>query len=299
MIARRTDSAYGRFLASTKAWDVMVSPCGGTECDQSQLDQIVKLPPVREASILSQFWVPVRLASGRTLSFEGESCTYAKGMVFVVGSADAGVLILGAIVVVLVVVAAAADAAWLVTRARTRSARKRLRRDLISGPGRLPPAAACGVRAFLRPGVGPDAVPVRSSLVGIAVGIATLVGTLTFAAGFDHLLATPRLSGWNWDTAYGFVGSDPTTANVPAQFLDALHDMEQIEGVKRIGYVTTSGDEGPPLVADAPNVAMISFSTGPRAVVPTVVEGHAPQRSDEVVLTAGLRDIVGVPVAER
>ena len=44
-------------------------------------------------------------------------------------------------------------------------------------------------------------MPVRSAIVGMAFGIAGVVGALTFGAGLDALVEDPARSGWNWTLA--------------------------------------------------------------------------------------------------
>ena len=91
------------------------------------------------------------------------------------------------------------------------SAESGRRRPAEAGPRRVsrvagglaeagaPPTAVTGVRMALEPGRGPTAVPTRSSLVGAGVAVAAVAAALTFAASLNHLVATPRLFGWNWD----------------------------------------------------------------------------------------------------
>ena len=57
------------------------------------------------------------------------------------------------------------------------------------------PPIAVGVRFALDPGHQRRALPVRSSLFGAAFGVVVVVAVLVFAAGLDHLIATPAASG--------------------------------------------------------------------------------------------------------
>ena len=57
--------------------------------------------------------------------------------------------------------------------------------------------AACGWHS--KPGRGDEAVPLRSAFAGAVLGIAGITAVLVFAASLADLVATPRLSGWNWD----------------------------------------------------------------------------------------------------
>ena len=50
-------------------------------------------------------------------------------------------------------------------------------------------------------GSGGTTVAVGSVLVATITAVGTLVVALTFGSSFRTLLDTPRLYGWNWDTA--------------------------------------------------------------------------------------------------
>ena len=63
----------------------------------------------------------------------------------------------------------------------------------------LQPPAGVGVSMALDPGRGRSVVPVRATLSALVVALATLAAAATFSASATHLLATPRLYGWNWD----------------------------------------------------------------------------------------------------
>src|SRR5207245_968959 len=77
-------------------------------------------------------------------------------------------------------------------------------------PG-LPAPVSTGMRLALEPGRGATEVPVRSSLMSVILAIVALAGALTFGAGLDHLLETPRAYGWNWDAHLTTSGENQTT----------------------------------------------------------------------------------------
>src|SRR5207237_10502572 len=83
----------------------------------------------------------------------------------------------------------------------------------VSAAAAPPPTLNVGVRMALEPGRGRTAVPVRGSLLAVIVAVAALVGTISFGASLDHLLATPRLYGWNWDA---HVTTDTDTGDADA-----------------------------------------------------------------------------------
>ena len=57
----------------------------------------------------------------------------------------------------------------------------------------LPAPAVTGVRFALEPGVGRNAVPVRSAILGAALAVIVVVATVTFSSSLDALVSHPRL----------------------------------------------------------------------------------------------------------
>src|SRR5262249_37809168 len=84
---------------------------------------------------------------------------------------------------------------------------------------RARPTTLAGAQMALEPGRGPSAVPVRSTLVGVAVGIGALIAALTFSASLSHLLDTPHLYGVTWDGELTNYGAGPDLPTVGAQVL--------------------------------------------------------------------------------
>jgi hypothetical protein len=80
---------------------------------------------------------------------------------------------------------------------RTRHARTR--GAALARLGSLPAPAAAGLRFAFEPGDGPTVVPVRSVMAGTTIAIAALTAALCFGASMTHLIAQPRLYGWDWD----------------------------------------------------------------------------------------------------
>ncbi len=117
---------------------------------------------------------------------------------------DVPVVLVGALGVFAVVVLLAVGPAWWYAR----SARLAGSDDDGTRPSRFaswlrssgaPLTAGTGVRMALEPGGGRTAVPVRTTIVGAALAIATVVAAFSFAASLDHLVTTPRLYGVTWD----------------------------------------------------------------------------------------------------
>ena len=196
----------------------------------------------------------------------------------------------GAAVVAVSCFVAGAGAAWIVARrARTRRAFRPKPSPLAvwTTRARLSPPAAYGVRLALEPGSAPGSAPVRSGLLGIVAALAVLAGSLTFTAGLDHLLVSPRLVGLNWDAMY-FVddfGPQDDPRERAAAVDDALERAAGIDGVASVGVATIFAQPEGPLVEDVPDLAFMSFGADPGAIGPTVTAGRAPRRDDEILLT--------------
>ncbi|MGH9243299.1 MAG: hypothetical protein ACRD29_03080 [Acidimicrobiales bacterium] len=123
--------------------------------------------------------------------------------------ADLSVLLLGAGLTVVLIVALSVWPVWRLARATgaaTAASEVETRPSrfgrLLAGAG-IPTAVAVGIRMALEPGRGRSAIPVHSTLGGVALGIAALTAALTFGASLDHLLDTPCLYGVTWDLEVG------------------------------------------------------------------------------------------------
>ena len=61
------------------------------------------------------------------------------------------------------------------------------------------PATVAGLRLALEPGRGRTAVPIRSTILSVAFGVAAVVGALVVGKSLIHLIATPELTGFTYD----------------------------------------------------------------------------------------------------
>jgi ABC-type lipoprotein release transport system permease subunit len=196
---------------------------------------------------------------------------------------DGFVLGVGAIAVALVVVLLVLWPAWRATRAAVAPGPTQTRtavtaRALADRGAPLP--VSTGVRMALEPGQGRSAVPVRSSLVGVTLGVITLVAALTFGASLGHLLATPRLYGQTWDVE--FTTYDDTMFTRGASLLER---DDRVDGVAlgnfRIGFDV-----------DGHAVDGLAVDRGQSDISPTILEGRGPRGPNEIVLgTRTLREI--------
>lgn len=210
----------------------------------------------------------------------------------------AGSLILAVASFVVVVVVARRVAAQTLTAARPPD-RPALATVLLGRLGARPPAVV-GARMALERGHGALAVPVRAGFTGIAVGVAALVGSLTFGADLEHLLNTPRLVGWNWDV--GFFGTDSESgdpdADPVAQAEELIRAARAIPGVERAGYATFFPPSDVPIIEALPDIWPLSFSSGPGSIAPTVTSGRAPAAPDEMLVTPWMLGKLGLEIGD-
>lgn len=138
----------------------------------------------------------------------------------------------------------------------------------------MPAAGVVGVRFALEPGRGRTSVPVRSALVGTALAVALLVGTLTFASGLHTLVSSPALYGWNWN----YILSPSASDDVPPQALKLLNHDPNVAawgGVSGYGSVEIESQNIPILLSN------------PRSkVAPPILSGHRLDANNQIVLGA-------------
>lgn len=203
-------------------------------------------------------------------------------------SADWLVLLLGAAAIVVLLVA---RSLW--PAGRLASVRGIAGRDEAAGAGRRPWLAGwlatagapvtmvAGVRLAAQPGRGRSAVPMRAALVGTTLSVLAVTAAFTFGANLLHLVDTPRLYGQTWDAAVDLQFS-------PMQPREAQHLWGRIPGVT--GW--TFGDHG--IVGiNGQLIPAIGLAPGRGPVMsPTLLAGHAPRTSREIVLgTSTLRGL--------
>lgn len=200
-------------------------------------------------------------------------------------------LTLGVAITVGVVVLLGVVPSWLTARA-TRGRGTTTRQSVASrlvGDGRLGTTASWGVRVALEPAGGQQPVPVRSGLSAAVIATAIIAGVVTFAAGLEHLRATPRLVGWNWDFA---AGGDDVDLQALAKFAADHPDVKR----SSLGTVFPSNIS----VGAGFDIEVIdlAFETGPNAVTPVVLAGRAPEGADELVLNADIAAKLGVKIGD-
>ena len=142
----------------------------------------------------------------------------------------------------------------------------------VSVAGALPVPAATGVRMALRPGRHGDTVPVRSAILGTLIGSGALVAAVVFGSSLRHLIVTPRLSGYQWDTTI-----------VVDQGSEALYHRLDLD--PDVEAWTRGGIWGVELPG-APRGKQIQSLNyeADRPIRPGIVDGRAPRSADEIAL---------------
>jgi hypothetical protein len=135
--------------------------------------------------------------------------------------------------------------------------------------GLRPVSAAVGVRLALQRGSGRTALPVASTVVTSAVGLAALTAALVFSGSLNHLLSTPQLYGASWDVLV-----QTTESGDPGQGVTAALPV-----VSRDPQVAAwaTGYSGVPLRLGGTEVQAIALNSGHGGTLePTIVRGRAP-----------------------
>lgn len=214
---------------------------------------------------------------------------------------DATAVGLGAAGLALIVVLLASIPAWRMARAdsgtRLGKDALRLRPSRVAGllaRAGAPASGVAGARLAFETGRGRTAVPVRSTVVGAAFGIAVLVAAMAFGQSLDHLVATPSLYGVGWDAFLTHYSDGPDMREAGGALLKA-------SGLRDV----TIGGNLPLEVGDR-QVLAIGVTRLRGTAGPPIVEGRAPRRADEIALTTktarridarpGQRITVRVPV---
>jgi hypothetical protein len=203
---------------------------------------------------------------------------------------DALVLVVGALAVAAGVVVLAAWPAWRVARSRPRAGTEPVpSRPALAGrmvAGGAPLAVSTGVRMALEPGRGRSAVPVRSGLAGVTLGIVTLVAAITFGASLAHLLATPDLYGQTWDVELTTYDDTFATGGI-----SIIENDDRVDGAA-IGNFRASFDVG------GRRVDGLILDTVKGGLSPTILEGRQPDGEDEIALGTRTLRSLGIDVGD-
>jgi ABC-type lipoprotein release transport system permease subunit len=142
--------------------------------------------------------------------------------------------------------------------------------------------AAAGIRMALEPGRGRTAVPVRTTILGAGLAIATVVAAGVFASSLHHLVSTPRLFGWNWDTRMSINAQDSNGQVEPSQ--NAREEVASLldsspRVVEKWGTVSLSD-----ITVDRNPMPAVGIDLKRGAALPTLVDGRLPRGPREIAL---------------
>jgi ABC-type lipoprotein release transport system permease subunit len=133
-----------------------------------------------------------------------------------------------------------------------------------------PPSLLIGVRNALERGRGRSRVPVVTALIGMVLAVAALAATSVFGSSLSNLVATPRLSGSNWQV---------DLQNLPTKQLNAMtHTLKQDPKVTRVTYENLGkfvNINGVPV----PSV-LVRVAKGP--MVFSLIDGRHPRSAHEI-----------------
>lgn len=206
---------------------------------------------------------------------------------------DTMALALGALATGIVVVALSAWPAWRAARAQVTAgagpaaARPFFASRLIEGRA-IPLSIGIGARMALDPGRGQGSLPVRTSIAGVTLGVATLVAALIFGASLGHLLATPALYGQNWDAVLTTYDEVITTDGLPV-----LEDDARVAGLA-VGDLAS----GSRFVVEGRRVDGLVFDSVKGGIGPSILEGRVPTGDDEIVLGTRTLRSLGLDVGD-
>ncbi|MCI3949621.1 MAG: hypothetical protein K0R11_1555, partial [Acidimicrobiales bacterium] len=204
--------------------------------------------------------------------------------------ANLALLAIGAGATVVLVALAGAGAAWWGVRSTPRQGGD----GAGTNPSRVgaaltraaaPPPVTAGVRLALEPGHGPTAVPVRSTILATALGVAIIAGVLSFTSSIGHLFDEPSLYGWNWDVQVGSAFS-----------AELAEDAQRIAAHPSVEAVALAGQAR--LTIGGEQVDTLGIEQVRGTLQPIVVDGRTPGAPSEVLLGGRTRRDLGVSVGD-
>ena len=143
----------------------------------------------------------------------------------------------------------------------------------MAGRGRRAGDRHRGATLAPEPGRGSTAVPVRAALAGTMLSVLAVTAAFTFGANLLHLVHSPRLYGQAWDAAIDLQFSPIP----PAQARNLFGTNPGVTG-------WTYGDHGI-IGINGHLVPAIGLTPGRGPPIsPTLLAGHAPRASHEIVL---------------
>lgn len=206
---------------------------------------------------------------------------------------DGPVVALGGLALILVVIALSLWPSWRAARRSFAAGSTESSQGRPSLAGRIlellpaPLSAGIGLRMALEPGRGRAAVPVRTTLVAVTLGIGALAASLVFAASLGHLLSTPRLYGQTWDAELTTYDTFLVSAGLPAIQADP-----RVTGIA-IGRTRDS------FTVAGQRVDGLSIDSVKGGLTPSILEGRPPTSDEEIVVGTGTMHDLGLRVGDR
>jgi hypothetical protein len=207
----------------------------------------------------------------------------------VVGVGIGGLLLVVALMVVTVA------ASVRMTRSRrndvmTRTTRRIAVARSLETTGLAPPAVI-GIGMAVRSGRGPDAVPVRSSLIGVVLAVVGVTASVVFSASLAHLVDTPRVHGTNWDLLMSrSSGGEPAEVQHCGRIETPVADDPDIAAIANVCSLSITLDERA--------IGAVGMASLRGSIEPTVLEGQAPRGDDEVALGTDTMSALGLEIGD-
>jgi putative ABC transport system permease protein len=198
-----------------------------------------------------------------------------------------GALAFAATLAVVAIVVAARDTRRLASET-ARSVRIARFTRVLETAGRRP-ATTIGVDMALGRRTRGRPVPVRSSMLGVAVAVAGITAAAVFSASLSSVLETPRAYGRDWDAQVTDARPDEETR--PCARRATPLARPEVLAVARVCSVSTT--------LDGRAVGGVAITTLRGSIEPTVLEGHAPHRRDEIALGTATMETLGKGIGER
>jgi hypothetical protein len=162
----------------------------------------------------------------------------------------------------------------------------------LSGSG-APASIVAGIRLALERGHGRTSTPVRSTVLATAVAIASIVTLVSFGTSLRHLVDTPRLYGWNWDTIAGNPYAPPLSDEL-VPVLNEHPDVREFSGGSTNVRLQIAREGRPNL-----DLSALGLTPYKGDALPPVLEGRWPVDDDEVALGTNTMRSLGVEIGDR
>jgi hypothetical protein len=156
------------------------------------------------------------------------------------------------------------------------SVRPSLLASTLATAGMRAPGVA-GIRLALERGRGRTAVPVRSTIAIVSMGVAAMVVALALSSSIDALVNTPALYGRTWDKVVNFEDDAEEGVRALDKVVAAITKDPDIEAMAIV-------DIGAPTLVNGRRVGSMLLQNVKGSLYPPVLEGRAPEAPDEIML---------------